>query len=500
MQKYQHIFDTSHLQNNLKNRSLRSGAVTMGSQGVMFVLQLASTMVLARILSPADYGINGMAVAITGFAHMFSTLGLSTATVQKAEINHEQVSTLFWINVAIGCFLTLIVALISPLVAAFYGVPDLFLVILVLSVIFAINGLSVQHSALLRRQMLFLDVAKIQIVSSMIGLGTAIIFGLAGFRYWALVFNSLVTTVSMTCGYWLLCRWKPGVPKFSTEVKSMVKFGTDIVGFNVINYLSRNLDNVLIGKFYGASALGFYSKAYQLLMMPLTNLREPLVSVAIPALSRLQNEPDSFRAYYLKSLSMLSFITLPIVVFMFICSDELVLFFLGPKWGEVSMLFKILAAAALIQPLSGTVSMVLLSTGKSRLFLYIGLFSSICICISFVVGLPWGAEGVAMAYAIVNYVILLPVLYFSFKSTQIRLRDFFKAIARPVVVAFSMGFIYLSFIADLLVFGNIAYLISSLVFCVFLYFFLFLVFGGKKELKEYKEYVILILHRKTISV
>ena len=495
MQKYQHIFDTTHLQDDLKRRSLRSGAVTMGSQGVMFVLQLSSTMILARILSPADYGINGMAVAITGFAHMFSTLGLSTATVQRAEINHEQVSTLFWINVAIGCLLTLIVALISPMAAAFYGVPDLLWVMLSLSAMFVINGFSVQHSALLRRQMLFFDVAKIQIVSAVLGLSVAIIFGVAGFGYWALVLNSLTMTISMTCGYWMLCRWIPGKPKISTEVKSMVKFGSDIVGFNVINYLARNLDNVLIGKFHGATSLGYYSKAYQLLMMPLTNLREPLVSVAIPALSRLQNEPDAFRAYYLKCLSMLSFLTLPIVAFMFVGSDELVMFFLGPQWVEVSILFKILAAAALVQPLSGTVSMVLLSTGRSRILLYIGVFSSICICFSFVIGLPWGAKGVATGYAVVNYLILFPVLYLSFKSTKISIFDFFKSISRPIIVSILTIVLYIVFIDNIFSYHIFISLIFYFLIFSITYFLLFLIFGGKKDLLEYRDYCYLVFKK-----
>jgi len=160
---YSKLFDTAHLSSDLKKRSLRGGAVTLGTQGTNFVIQLGSTMVLARILTPDDYGMMAMVVAITGFATLFINLGLSTAVVQRAEINHAQVSTLFWINAAIGAFVTLLVAGLSPVIAWFYHTPELKWVALALSFNFIINGLGVQHHALLNRQMRFVALAVIQV-------------------------------------------------------------------------------------------------------------------------------------------------------------------------------------------------------------------------------------------------------------------------------------------------------------------------------------------------
>ena len=497
MEKYKNLFDTTHLQSDIKKRSLRSGAVTISAQGIMFVLQLGSTMILARILSPQDYGINAMAVTISGFASMFSSLGLSTATVQRADINHEQVSTLFWINAAIGLLLTLIIAAISPAAAWFYKTPEMLWVMLSLSVTFTISGLSVQHSALLTRQMKFYSLAKISVLSSFAGIVVAIITGYYGFGYWALVFNSLTNVVVITIGTWLACKWIPGKPSRSAGVGSMIKFGSDLVGFNVINYFSRNLDNVLIGRYHGSGALGLYSKAYQLLMMPITNLRNPMTSVAMPALSRLQNEPEQYRTYYLKCVSLLAFVSMPLVAFMFVCSEHLINLLLGPQWQGANEIFKILAIAAFIQPFSGTTGMVLISTGRSRLYLFLGLFGAIVICLSFVSGLPWGPKGVATGYVIANYILLFPIFFYTFKNTSISIGDVLSAVYKPVCASVIMGMgcfflpLWISGDMNVVLLLVILFLASSII-----YLLAFAVFpGGGNELREYYSYVGLIYRK-----
>lgn len=496
MHKYKHIFDTTHLQVDLKKRSLRSGAVTLGSQGIMFVLQLASTMILARILNPADYGINAMAVAITGFAAIFSNLGLSTATIQRAEITHEQVSTLFWINVFIGALLTGLIALLSPAVAWFYKAPEMLWVMLSLSVIFMIGGLAVQHSALLTRQMQFYSIAKIQIISMLAGILVAIVTAHYGFGYWALVFNTLTNVTISTLGFWITCRWRPGLPRRNAGVNSMMKFGADLVSFDVVNYFSRNLDNILIGRYLGAGPLGMYSKAYQLLMMPITNLRGPIYSVAMPALSRLQKEPEQFRDYYLKCVSLLAFLSMPVVVFMYVCSEQIIILICGPNWVGASEIFRILAVAAFIQPVSGTSGMVLVSTGQSRIYFKLGVFSALVFCLSFVAGLPWGNIGVATGYSIANYLILFPILFYSYRHTSVKRTSFLKAVFNPLVASIGMGlclFLLTIYIDTINIF---IFLISSCLFCTFVYLLIYSIIpGGLMELKGYYDYCILTFIR-----
>lgn len=495
--KYQHIFDTSQLQDDLKKRSLKSGAITLTSQGLQFVIQLTSTMILARILSPADYGINAMAMAVTGFAGIFLSLGLSTATVQRSDITHEQVSTLFWINAAIGLLITMVVAAMSPVVAWFYKAPEMKNVMLALSTMFFISGLAVQHAALLTRQMRFLSQSVINITALIGGIVIAIVTAKSGWGYWALIFNSLANITIVTVGNWVVCRWIPGLPVRSVGVGSMIRFGADLAGFNFVNYFSRNLDNVLIGRYIGSTALGLYSKAYQLLMMPITNLRDPLTKVALPVLSRLQHEPDQYKEYYLKCVSLLAFVSMPLVVFMFVCSDQLIELLLGTRWLGASDIFKVLAVAALFQPVSGTTGMVFISMGRSRPYLVIGTVNAVLISVSFLVGLPWGAKGVATSYAIFNYLILVPNVHYAFRGTQLKVNDFIRAICKPLSASTIMGggcFVLLKLINHMHVLTVLSAIFS---FASALYLLMYMaVSGGLKDLQEYFSYGKLIINRK----
>lgn len=491
---YSKLFDTKHLHTDLKKRSLKSGAVTLTSQGMMFVIQLASTMILARILTPQDYGMMAMVVSITGLASILSNLGLSTATIQRAEITHEQVSTLFWINTAIGALVTVVIASLSPVVAWFYQTPELVWMMLALSSNFFINGMTVQHSALLNRQMKFYALAKIQVLSTLIGIVSAVVAAKYGLGYWALVINSVVTSVTSVIGTWFSSGWMPGMPRKSAEVKAMVKFGSDIVGFNVINYFSRNLDNILIGRYYGSGILGYYSKAYQLLMMPITNLRDPLQKVALPALSRLKDDPENYRNYFVKTVSILSFVSMPIVVSMFVFSYEIIVVFLGSQWGSSSDIFRILAFAALIQPASSLRGILLLSTGRSRGYLYLGLVSSLIVCCSFVFGLPWGAEGVALAYSCAVYLMLILTNFWIFKNSPVRVKDFFCGISRPLINSILSGVLVYILFKFIRIDSSLLVLMAGVVlffsFYLFLYYF---ICGGRNVLKDYANYFRIVI-------
>jgi len=243
-------------------------------------------MILARILTPHDYGVMAMVGAITGFAGLFLNLGLSAATIQRAEINHAQVSTLFWINAGMGFMLLLIVAGLSPAVAWFYDNPELIWVTLAMSLVFLFNGLAVQHNALLSRQMRFFSMAVIQVAALIVGILVAILAALQGLGYWALVLHQIAISFCTIFDNLAGCQMDPRLAQTKCWCE-MIKFGSDLAAFNIVNYFGRNLDNILIGRFHGSGPLGFYSKVYQLLMMPIKNFRDPLHRVAMPHFSRL---------------------------------------------------------------------------------------------------------------------------------------------------------------------------------------------------------------------
>ena len=427
------FFDTEYLKADLKGRSVKGGAVTMAAQGVKFLLQMGSTMVLARLLTPQDFGLIAMVTALTGFAAMFKNMGLSMATVQRAEINHGQISTLFWINVVLSLGVMLVIAALAPAIAWFYGEPRLTWITLALAGAFIFGGLTVQHQALLRRQMRFGSLALIQIVSMSIGIITAIIAAFYGAGYWSLVLMQLATAVAGAIAVWVACGWRPGLPVRHSGVRGMLKFGGHLTGFNFVNYFSRNADNILIGKFIGVDALGLYAKAYRLFMMPISQIRGPLNQVAMPVLSSLQNQPERYIKYYQRLIDIMASLTIPLALYCAIEAGFLIKILLGQQWLGAVSVFRILVIAALIQPVAGTRGLVLISHGFSDRYFYWGLFNAILAVTAFLVGLPFGIEGVAAAYAIANYVILIPSLFYCFHKTPVTVSLFMRSLASPAL-------------------------------------------------------------------
>ncbi len=441
--RYYDLFQNRYSEQSLTRKSIRSGAITMGSQAAKFAMQIGSTMILARLLSPADFGLLAMVTAVTGMVVMFKDLGLSIATIQQSEINHQQVSTLFWINLAVSSLMACLVALAAPAIAWFYKDPRLTKITLFMSLSFILGGLSIQHSALMKRQMKFGVLETIEIVSLVIGLLSAVLSALSGFGYWALVIMQLTTSGIRSIGIWIGCAWLPGLPRRGSGVRKMLKFGLNVTGFDLVNYFARNMDNILIGRFHGSVPLGLYAKAYQIMMLPIKNLRQPLLQVSTPALSKLQDEPTAFKNYYINYLNLLSLVSMPLVAFLFVCSKEVILFVFGQNWLEMDGIFKALSFAGFIQPVATSTGLVMLSLGQGNRYFKWGLINSVLVVISFFAGLPWGALGIATAYAIINYLVLLPSLIYAYRATSIKCIDFFVAIWRPFLSSMAMAVIVL---------------------------------------------------------
>lgn len=487
------FFDTEYLKADLKGRSVRGGAVTMAAQGAKFFLRMGSTVVLARLLTPADYGLIAMVAVVTNFVMMFKDMGLSMATVQKAEIDHAQISTLFWINVVISLVIMMIMAALAPVVTWFYGKPELTMITLALAGAFIFSGLTIQHQALLRRHMRFVRLGVIEVAAMLNGVVAAIISAWYGAGYWALVIMQLVTAISIAVGVWFACDWRPCLPKRGTGVRRMLAFGKNITGFNIINYFARNSDKILVGRFCGSGILGLYSKAYSLLMLPINQICGPLTSVAVPALSRIQDDPKRYTSYYTKLILLISFISMPLIIFLAICSKSVIYLLLGDQWLGMSSIFQILAITAFIQPVSSTAGLVLLSLGQSGRLLKIGIFSSLAIVTSFAIGIRWGAIGVASAYAVANYLILFPTLWYCFRLTPISIEIFLKAVARPAIAGLVMASAILLALSFLLDQPDIVIIGACFVIGFSTYFLAwFLMPGGMQTFRDFNEYVTLM--------
>lgn len=415
--------------------SVRGGVYSFAAQGVQVGTHLASIVILARLLSPNDYGTIAMVYSITAFAGLFRDLGLSTASIQRGTLSQGQMTNLFWVNMGMGAALTLSLCAAAPLIAWFFQRPELVALSMVLSVNFLLASIGTQHNALLQRSLRFDRRALALISGSLATFATSITLAYWGYSYWSLAWGTLAGTAMSSLLLFALSPFRPGWWCKEAELRSLLKLGANVTAFEFVNYFSRNLDNVIVGRVLGAEALGFYNRAYQLLMFPITNLRNPVTVVAYPALSRLQFQPAEFRRYYVQTTTLIALLTMPVTAFLYVIAKPLVLVALGEPWLPIVPIFTLLAFAAFIQPSSGFAGSLLLSLGRGDRYLRCGLFSCAAACTSFVIGVRWGAEGVALAYSIANYAVLLPYLYWAFKDSPVSVADFFRACAFPATLA-----------------------------------------------------------------
>lgn len=485
--KDQNYFNTEHLKADLKQRSVRGGVVTIAAQASKFTLKFGSTMVLARLLVPEDYGLIGMATVIVGFVEYFKDLGLSAATVQRREINHQQISTLFWINLAVGCLVALIVASLAPAIALFYNEPRLSGITLALAINFIFGGLTVQHQALLRRQMQFTSLAKIEIVAMTVGVATAVITAYYGIGYWALVLMLMMTALTNMFGVWLACSWRPGLPQKDSEISSMLAYGGNLTGFGLVNYFSRNLDNVLIGRRWGSGQLGLYAQAYRLVLLPIQQINNPINSVALPTLSSLQTEPEKYSRYYYKAILLITTLGMPIVAFMFATANDLILLILGKQWLGSVPIFKFLMPAAFIGTFNVAGGWVYQSLGRTDRQFRIGCVTATLNSIIFLISVNWGAIGVARAFGLSQPILIIFSLSYCYWGTHLRVRDFLQTIARPAFASIGAALILMSLdrFLDAIVSNLLLSLLGDCVLYGLLYLILWLLLpGGKKTLQE----------------
>jgi O-antigen/teichoic acid export membrane protein len=434
-------FDTAHLHSDLKGHTVRGGKATIAAQVISFLLNMLSVVILARLLSPADFGLIAMVTALTGVITIFKDGGLSLATVQRDSISHQLVSNLFWINVALSFLLTLVIVAMGPAVALFYGEPKLTEICIAVAGIFFLGGMATQHQALLRRQMRFSGLAKIQIASSALGLTAAVVAARSGFGYWSLLVQmATAETVSLLLT-WQCCRWLPGRPRRSSGTRSMVNFGAYMTGVGLFNYLGRNIDNVLVGHYLGSQAVGLYSKAYSLLLLPIQQVNGPIAAVAMPALSRLQDQPKEYRNFFRKILSLICFTSFPLIVWMIICRRDIILLVLGPKWLEAVPIFLLLAISALCQPVGNISGLLFATLNRTKSMLAWSIVGNLWLVAGIVIGLPYGVLGVALGYSVATVLMMIPLMLFSIAGTSLTLADYFEPMRVPAIGATVAGWL-----------------------------------------------------------
>lgn len=432
---------------DLKGTVLRSGLVRLGGQAANFALRLGSIAVLARLLDPHDFGLVAMATVVTGVYQLFTTAGLSSATVQKDTITDEQLSTLFWINVLVGVILALLCAATAPVLAEFYHEPQLLWLTVAMGGGFLLTAVAVQHSALLQRHLRYPVLTLIEILSSLLGVVAAIGMALGGLGYWAVVGMTLVSSAVYAVGVWVAAGWIPGMPRSITAVRSMLSFGGTITLNSLVVYVAYNFEKVLLGRYWGADVLGLYDRGYKLINIPTAELNSAIGGVAFSALSRLQNDPARLKSYFLKGYSLVLSMTLPITIFCAVFVDDIIQVVLGPKWTDAAIIFRLLTPTILIFGIINPLAWLLYSLGLQVRSLKIALVIAPLVITAYIIGLPYGPSGVAFAYSAAMTLWLIPHVVWCLHGTMIYPRDLVLAAGRPllagtVAAAFAFGVQY----------------------------------------------------------
>jgi O-antigen/teichoic acid export membrane protein len=424
---------------DLKQRTIRGGVARMFAQAANFLIGIVSLMVLARLLGPKDFGLVGMVTAFTGVLGMFRDFGLSSASVQRVNVTEEQMSTLFWINLGTGGLLGLLIAAMAPAIAAFYHEPRLFAVTLVLAAGFILNSAGVQHGAILQRHMRFTALAVINTVSAIVGTAIAIGGAKAGYGYWALVAMAVASPLTSTILVWLTTAWVPGMPHRRTGIRSMMHYGGTLTLYGLIGYVATNLQNVLLGRFWGADAIGIYGRAYRLVNIPTESLNGVVGEVAFPALARIQDDPSRLKSYFLKGYSLVLALTLPITVACTLFVDDVIYVLLGPKWKAAAVILRLLAPTILVFAITNPLGWLLSSIGRVGRLLKMNLVIAPLLVLSYTMGLRYGPRGVAFAYSAVLTLWVLPDIAWAVQGTVISFWDVLRTLSRPLASSIVAG-------------------------------------------------------------
>jgi polysaccharide transporter, PST family len=429
-------FEDNKPQGDHVAKSLRGGAVSIVARGINALIQIGSVLFLARLLSPEDYGLVSMVTAFTGFAPVLVDLGTRDAILQRTHITRGEVSALFWITMAVGCAFALIVAGSGPLIARFYHEPRLAMIAAASSLTFVACALTAQHAALVRRALMFQELAAIEVVASVLSAATAIAFAFLGYGYWALVVRPVATPLFMSVGLWSKCRWIPTKPTITTGVKDSLKLGLNVTMFCLTDFAGRSGDRIAIGYRSGPTGLGHYQNALFVYDNLLDVLVFPLHGVAVAGLSKLRHDLPELRKAWGKALSTVAFYAMPIFGVLAVTSQDVIVLLLGAKWASAGLILSVLAFRGMPQSIERTLGWLHVTAGRTDRWVRWGVFATCVQFIALFCGLPFGPIGVAVAYVVSMFVLFVPAIAYAGQPLGIGSVDVIRIVWRQMLASF----------------------------------------------------------------
>lgn len=406
------------------------------SQMGRIAMQLIGLSVLARLIPPHDYGIMAMATVVTNFALILRDVGTSAAIIQKKTLTEATINAVFWLNMAIGCVIAVLLVAFSWTIAAGFKTPALQPVLCVLALVFPITSSASVHLALLERDSVFKKVARIEISATLIALIVAIVAAYMGAGVYSLVFQAITNALLSSIQLWVSSRWYPTRPTSAQwgELKSLLGFSGNLSAFNLINYFSRNADSMVIGHFLSSSILGAYSLAYRLMLFPLQSLTFISSRALFPILSRHQDDHRAVWARYVRTIAIIAALVAPLMTGLCILRDPFVRVVFGPNWGLTAQLLLWLAPTGFIQSISSSTGTVFMAKGNTNMLMKLGILGAVLQVGSFLIGVQYGVQTMAALYLVANILNACPNLYCAARLLDGKISDIGRMLM-PIIAA-----------------------------------------------------------------
>lgn len=460
---------------SLKKKTINGLFWSGFSQAGKQINQFVITIILARLLSPSDFGLLAMATIFINFGMVFSEMGISSALIQKQDAHDRHYYSAFWFNVIIGIALTLIFIAVSPLIAWFYKKPELVPILAVISFNFFLSSFAIIQQAILTKEMDFRKLAIRDVAAVIIAGVVGVVLAYNGFGVWSLVFQSVIFTLANVILLWTVSSWRPKLAFAMQDIKDIFHFSANLTGFNIVNYFARNIDQLLIGKFLGAKPLGYYSLAYKIMLFPLQNVSDIVSRVIFPVFARIQNELNKISSSYIVIVRKISIISVPLMLVLFIFAPEIVSLIFGIKWKPSIGIIRIFCICGMIQSIGGNlVGNLRLALGASSLHFKLGLVNSFCVIIVTLIGLKWGVYGVALCYTAYSAIWFFYTNQISLKLVNLNTITLIKNLRNTFIISLWLLAIALILKVLILYYPSLIFLAPVIIMLIYIYLLLML--------------------------
>lgn len=418
------------------NGAVINVAVTVTKNISQFVIVLP---ILARILPPEQFGFVGMAMAFVSFFTMFNDLGISAALVRADKPNPAFWSTAFWTNVFLGVLLTSVTFISAPAISDFFHEPIVEPLVQALSIVLLLHCAFLVPMAWLQRNFRFKQIAIINLTSTILSGITAVAMSLSGFGVWALVGQQIVLYATNTLGGLSFHRAPIKFVYKWSEIQEVLGFSLQLTGAGFVGFINRNTDNILIGRVLGAEALGFYGRAYTMMMMPVGSIAQGVLYAVYPAMAALKHEKEALAKLYLKVLSILCVVILPMMTGLALVAKPFIVLMLGNEWAPVATILVWLCFAGVCQSLVGVSNEMWKAIGRSEVILKWSTTRMVGFVSAFVIGVLAGSlETLVIAYLAVNLILYVPFQIGALNELNVGIVEFIKELMPQIVSAILM--------------------------------------------------------------